>query len=219
VWYNSEWKQLRAMTRREGAAISLGKETSVERTVELFCGEQKAFSCIAQSLGFSVFTVDINPSCTPELVADVRTLRAEALPASPLIVWAAPPDTGIEPVDGAGEEAITVFRATMNAIALMKPKWWFIENPKGILRTLPVVAGFNRGYPSRNRHTIRHDEYGGRNDTETDVWTNAYWWIPRPGERDGREGIETGRRVPPTVFAEIFAQLDMYRSTGFYGPR
>lgn len=199
----------------------------MEQTVELFCGETKAFSSIASALGFATFTVDVNPDVKPSFVADVRTLDASAAPSSPLIVWAAPPGNGfeaghwngIDPTDKTGELALEIFRATVSAISMLNPKWWFIESPKSVLRGLPVVAGFNRGYPTRNRHTIRHDEYGGRSTAQTDVWTNAYWWIPRPGQRDGSEGSETGRRVPPLVFSEIFDQLDVYRQTGFYGPR
>ena len=199
----------------------------MSQSVELFCGEVKGFSCIASSLGYSTFTVDIDPGNSPDLVADIRSVGGTALPTNPHIVWAAPPHAGfsdshwkgMDPTDEAGERAIDVFRATISALSLMQPKWWFIENPKGVLRGLPVVAGFNRGYPTRNRQTIRHDEYGGRDSTETDVWTNAYWWIPRPGMRDGDGGIETGRRVPPMVFSEIFEQLEQYEKTGFYGPR
>ena len=199
----------------------------MNETVELFCGKQKTFSQIAQTLGYSTFTVDANPEFAPNLTADIRRLDLTSLPKEPLIVWAAPPDAGfreehwngIDPGDSAAEAAMELFRATMRAIYAMEPKWWFIENPKGPLRNLPLLAGFNRGYPNRNRRTVRHDEYGGDSAEETDVWTNAYWWIPRPGERDSSGGIETGRRVPPLVFSEILGQLDEYRTTGFYGPR
>ncbi len=199
----------------------------MEQTVELFCGEAKAFSSIASALGFATFTVDMNPEVNPSLVADVRTLDASAFPSSPLIVWAAPPANGFEaahwngmdPVDETGELALQTFEATVSALSMLRPKWWFIENPKSVLRRLPIVAGFNRGYPSRNRQTIRHDEYGGRTAAQTDVWTNAYWWIPRPGEAGGSEGADTERRVPTTVFAEIFEQLDTYQKTGSYGRR
>lgn len=199
----------------------------MEQTVEFFCGEKKAFSNIASALGFATFTVDISPAVAPDLVADIRRMDAATLPASPLIAWAAPPATGfedrhwngIDPVDEVGERAIETFRATVSALSLLKPRWWFIENPKGLLRGLPILAGFNRGYPTRNRQTIRHNEYGGAGAAETDVWTNAYWWIPQPDERDGSGGIDTGRRVPSFVFAEIFQQLDTYQRTGFYGPR
>jgi hypothetical protein len=204
----------------------------MDQTVELFCGEAKAFSQIARALGYATFAVDNNPACEPDLVADASTLDPSRLPQSPLIVWAAPPsspafsdrnaweaDGSFYPKTKKAEEAMALVRQTIGLITAIKPTWWFLEHPKSLLRGMPTFAGFNRGYPSRNRHTIRHDEYGGADATETDVWTNAYWWIPRPGPRDGAGGAKTGRRVPSSVFAEIFEQLDVYRTTGKYGPR
>jgi hypothetical protein len=84
---------------------------------------------------------------------------------------------------------------------------------------MPLFAGFNRGYPTRNRLTFRSDEWGGTSGMETDVWTNAYWWLPQAGERNGGGGSDTGRRVPPCALANMFEQLDQYRTTGKYGPR
>jgi hypothetical protein len=106
-----------------------------------------------------------------------------------------------------------IFSKTINLIRELKPKWWFIENPTSILRTMPMMAGFNRGYPSRNRHTITHRDFGGGTvGGVSDVWTNAYWWTPRSMS----EGVEpeaisergSCKRVPPYIYAEIFEQLD-----------
>lgn len=204
----------------------------VQQTVELFCGQTKAFSSIAEALGFAIFTVDINPAVSPSLVADIKTVNPGLIPSAPLIVWAAPPycpvfrdrksweaDGSFHPLTSEAEDAVTIIRKTISLLSELEPTWWFIEHPKSYLRKMPLFAGFNRGYPTRNRQTIRHNEYGGGAATETDVWTNAYWWIPRPGERDGPAGSDVGRRVPPFVFAEIFEQLETYQLTGRYGPR
>jgi len=147
----------------------------VEQTVELFCGETKAFSSIAEALGFATFTVDINPAVSPTLVADIKTVELSLLPPSPFIAWAAPPafpvfndrkswesDGSFYPLTPEAETGIAVIRKTVGLLSELKPTWWFIENPKSHLREMPLFAGFNRGYPSRNRYTIRHDEYGGR---------------------------------------------------------
>ena len=197
-------------------------KSATEQTVELFCGS-KPFSQIASALGFFTFTVDADPAHAADLVADIRSLSANQLPSNPLIIWAAPPDAAAfydpdswekdgsyYPATPLAEEAIGVWRATISLISGMKPVWWFIENPKSLLRTMPVNAGFNRGYPTRNRHTIRHDQYGGNGDSETDVWTNAFWWIPRPTESASNETVLKQRRVPPYVYAEIFEQLEKY---------
>lgn len=198
----------------------------MDQTVELFCGDRKAFSCIAGSLGFSTFTVDKNPNVGPDLIGDVRFLEADELPVKPLVVWAAPPDAGFQkshwsgsdPKDEFAKEAERIFGRAITLIAQMRPTWWFVENPKGLLRNLPMTAGFNRGYPSRIRQTIRHDEFGGEGEAETDIWTNAYWWLPRPGEGQGAQGNQPSRRVPPFVFAEIFEQLERYRRSAAETP-
>ena len=193
---------------------------AIEQTVELFCGE-KAFSQIAQSLNYGTFTLDKNPAFAPDIAADILSVSASQFPSSPLIVWASPPDHAFSDRDNwekdgtpktpDGEKALEIFGTTINLIRELKPKWWFIENPKSILRTMPMMAGFNRGYPSRNRHTINHRQFGGATDGLSDVWTNAYWWTPHPmGDLEdfGTSEDKGGRRVPPYVFAEIFEQLD-----------
>lgn len=100
----------------------------VEQTVELFCGENKAFSSIAGALGFATFTVDVRPEAKPTLIADVRALDASAVPSKPFIVWAAPPGegfepahwNGIDPTDELAEIALARFRATVSAISMPK---------------------------------------------------------------------------------------------------
>ena len=204
----------------------------MDQTVELFCGKAKTFSCIADALGFATFTVDSDPAVSPDLKGDICAIHPSALPNAPLIVWAAPPgfpvfrnrkewseDGSFSPLTAEAEQAMTVMRHTINLITALKPTWWFVENPKSPLRRMPLFAGFNRGYPTRNRLTFRSDEWGGLNGMETDVWTNAYWWLPRAGERNAAGGTDTGQRVPPLALATMFDQLELYRATGSYGPR
>lgn len=204
----------------------------MEQTVELFCGQIKVFSSIAGALGFRTFTVDSDQAASPDLIGDITSLSAAKMPASPLIVWAAPPafpalnerahwatDGSWYPETAEAENAMTVIRQTIGIITALNPTWWFLENPKSLLRGMPLFAGFNRGYPTRNRLTFRSDEWGGASAAETDVWTNAYWWLPRAGERDAAGGSDTGHRIPPFALASMFEQLERYRSTGSYGPR
>jgi len=199
----------------------------MDQTVELFSGRDSAFSHVAMALGFETFTVDIDPGVSPSLVGDILVLRGELLPQNPLVVWAAPPgaeafkrpeswesDGSWAPRDAAAERAVATFRAAVGLITQIKPTWWFIENPRSFLRDMPLVAGFNRGYPSRTRRTIRHDQFGGNGPGETDVWTNAYWWIPRPTESESNPDVLPSRRVPPYVFAEVFQQLEDMRAGG-----
>ena len=198
----------------------------MDQTVELFCGETKTFSNLAGALGFSTFTMDLNAEVVPNLVADIRTAAADQLPAAPIIVWAAPPtsptftdlkswhtDGSFAPATPEAEDAISLVRATLGLMTMLKPTWWFLESPKSLLRRMPLFAGYNRGYPTRNRLTFRSDEWGGSSNTEIDVWTNAYWWVPRAGEREGAGGSDTDRRIPPLALATMFEHLERYRTS------
>lgn len=203
----------------------------MDQTVELFCGDQKPFSSIARSLGYATFTVDQDPASQADLVVASLPVSSSEIPQAPLIVWASPPDSStftnracwendgsFYPLTHEAEIAIGIIRNTISAITALKPKWWFLESPKSLLRSMPLFAGFNRGYPSRNRLTIKHNEFGGKNAAESDVWTNAYWWIPRPGSGSS-ERESADRRVPPFAIAQMLEQLNDYKRTGTYGPQ
>src|ERR1700761_7587599 len=118
----------------------------IDQTVELFSGP-KIFSSLVQALGYRTLTVDRDGASEPDIVADVRSLDTAVLPAKPLIVWAAPPDSAFNepslelhwdqygtPLSPVAEEAMETFRATLTVLTAIQPKWWFIENPYGPLR-------------------------------------------------------------------------------------
>jgi len=207
-------------------------ETS-EHTVELFSGP-KLFSSLAAVVGYSTFTVDRNGFSEPNLVADVRSLSPSVVPARPLLLWSAPPDAAFNasdrdahwdpygtPLTAVAEEAIETFRAALTLTTGLQPKWWFIENPYGPLRNFTLMAGFNRGHPTRNRITIDHADYGDYPHFRTDIWTNAFWWHPRseavartarrPADAPVQVVPLAGRRLPPAAIAEMLDQLDAYR--------
>jgi hypothetical protein len=200
------------------------------RTIELFSGA-KVFSSVAQVLGYETFGVDRNPDAKPDLVADIADVTAAQLPHDPLVIWASPPDAIFNsadqgahwdehgyPTSPAAAEAMEVFGKALRLISDVKAKWWFIENPYGPLRGFTTMTGFNRGYPTRNRITIDHSEYGDVPSFRTDVWTNAFWWQPRfeaisrlhrrPANTKIQAVHASGRRLPAAAIAEMFDQLD-----------
>jgi hypothetical protein len=203
-------------------------------TVELFSGT-RSFSKVAKDYGHSTFTIDSNEELNPDLVADVRTLTR--IPRAD-IVWASPPceafsvaaigknwNRDYTPKHHRAVVAQQIVRKTISLIRRANPAWWFIENPRGMLRKLPMMQGFDR-------HTVSYCQYGDTRMKPTDIWTNAYWWAPRPmckngdrcheaaprGARTGTQGIHgaTDRgRVPRGLFQEIFLQLAAhYRQSG-----
>jgi len=93
---------------------------------------------------------------------------------------------------------------------------YFIENPRGMLRKLPVMDGIPR-------NTVTYCQYGDTRQKPTDIWTNSDW-MPRPmcspgskchvaaprGSRTGTQGLKTDYErsmIPEELFKEILAQI------------
>lgn len=205
----------------------------IDHTVELFSGP-KIFTSLAQALGYRTLTVDRDGTSAPDVVADAKDLDTSLLPVRPLVAWAAPPDAAFNdpnheshwdqygtPLSPAAEDAMETFRATLAIFTAIQPKWWFIESPYGPLRHFTLMTGFNRGYPTRNRVTIDHADYGDFPSFRTDIWTNAFWWQPRKeavsriARRAANAKVQTvgesGRRLPAAAIAEMLDQLDAYQ--------
>lgn len=200
------------------------------KTLELFSGT-KSFSKIAKELGHEVFTIDNDPNLFPDIICDIENLRTELLPYIPDIIWASPPCThfsvasigknwnrdGTPRNDGA-ILAQEIVLSTIELIEALKPKYWFIENPRGMLRKMPFMKDFKR-------YTISYCQYGDTRQKPTDIWTNADFWKPRPickpgaichiaaprGSRTGTQGLKNAKDrgvIPPELFKEIFFQLN-----------
>ena len=110
---------------------------------------------------------------------------------------------------------------TIKWISEVKPKIWFIENPRGVLRKVidPIFKKY--GIDDYKRFTITYCQYGDTRMKPTDIWTNCKTWIPKPPCKNGdkchipaprgfnsgtqglRSAIERGK-IPPALFYEIF---------------
>ena len=101
------------------------------------------------------------------------------------VVWASPPCTAFsvasirrnfidgKPVSEKAFLGIELVKKTVEIISWLQPKYWFIENPRGMLRKLGLLDGFAR-------RTVTYCQYGADYQKPTDIWTNAHHWIPRP---------------------------------------
>lgn len=208
------------------------------KTVELFCGT-KSFSNYAKSIGHSTYTVDNDPELEPTLVWD---LLEDPYISDRFwnyclngvdVLWASPPCTAFSvasigrhwkggknayiPASQTAETGMLLVQRTLKTIRDMKPRWWFIENPRGVLRKMPFMDGMRRV-------TVSYCQYGDTRMKPTDIWTNADWWTPRPmckngdkcheaaprGSKTGTQGIDGARdrgRIPQDLFKEIFEQM------------
>jgi|TARA_R110000824_G_scaffold306295_3_gene493877 hypothetical protein len=131
--------------------------------LELFSGT-KTMTDTAKEFGFKTFSIDIDDSLSPSLCADILKLDAAAIiehcGGRPQVIWASPDCTQFsyargsknefskarrhEPMSPDVEHAIELINHTLDLIAELCPKYWFMENPfHGALKDQIVV----RNYP------------------------------------------------------------------------
>ena len=165
------------------------------KILELFAGS-RSFSKVAEELGHQTYTTDIEPFDKIDQVCDIFDFDVEKMIkefGNPDIIWASPPCTYFS-VASIGhhwhkdhtpktEEALTgiaIVRYTIHIINKLKPKYWYIENPRGKLRKLKVMnCNFNFELETHLRHTIWYCQYGDDRAKPTDIWTDDFKWIPR----------------------------------------
>lgn len=205
------------------------------KTVELFCGT-KSFSTVAEKLGHETFTIDNDSSFNPDYRCEIQCLDRIGIYD---ILWASPPCEGFSvasiganwtggkrgyiPKSDSARMSIILAKKTTELVEQGRPKWWFIENPRGLLRKMPFMEEFLKR-TGGVRHTVSYCQYGDTRMKPTDIWTNATWWKPKPmckngmpchvaaprGSRTGTQGIGTYKdrsRIPAELFKEIFEQM------------
>lgn len=75
--------------------------------------------------------------------------------------------------------------------AINPPRGWLMENPRGVLRKLPCVAGLPRV-------TVSYCQYGDTRMKPTDLWGEVPHWNPRPMCKNGDPCHEAAPRGAKT---------------------
>lgn len=207
------------------------------RVLDLYSGTGSSTVAFEEG-GATVKRVELDRRHRADLYADVLTLTAYDLlllcGGRPDFVWASPPCTGFsvasigthwgggnrgyEPKTDTARRGVALVRWTLSIIRALEPRCWLMENPRGMLRTLPVVAGLNRW-------TVTYCAYGDARMKPTDLWgVMPGTWRPRPMCRNGApchtaapRGAQTGTqgirgsvdrsRVPLDLSREVFAAV------------
>jgi site-specific DNA-cytosine methylase len=200
------------------------------KTLELFCGT-KSFSKIAREYGYDILTLDFAPEYDPDFTIDIMDFDISMLGGyRPDIIWASPPcqkfsvqalghnwnksrDNIFTPKNTQTIEAMEIVKKTVKIIQELNPKYFYIENPRAMLRKLDLIP-----YPFT---TVTYCQYGFRNMKPTDIWSNNSDWqmiaksckagmscheaAPR-GSRSGTQGIKNSKLkgvIPPDLIREI----------------
>lgn len=201
--------------------------------LDLFAGTGSSTQAFADR-GHKVIRVELDPQHEAECHADVCTLTVDRVLAlcgrTPDFIWASPPCTSFSvasigkywdknggnpiPKHPKSVEGQRIVKATLDLIHALKPSYWLMENPRGMLRTLQLVAPYDR-------RTVTYCKYGDTRMKPTDLWgVMPLAWMPKPpcnngdpchvsaprGSRTGTQGIVgtvDRSRVPYGLSSEV----------------
>jgi site-specific DNA-cytosine methylase len=161
--------------------------------LELFAGS-RSIGKSAEKLGMKVFSSDINDFKGIDYVVDILNFDFDKVPFKPDIIWASPPCTGFSvaaighhwgggkgayvPKTDTAKLGIKLVEKTLEIINHFEPTYWFMENPRGVLRKMDIVKNLKR-------NTVTYCQYGDERMKPTDIWTNSDVWVPRKMCKNG----------------------------------
>lgn len=156
------------------------------KVLELFAGTRsigKAF----ETKGHEVFSVEWDKDFENiDLYADINTVTVDDILQKfgrPDVIWASPDcatfsiaaishhrrkneETGnLDPVSEYAKFCDMVDKHVLELIKELKPKFYFIENPRGGMRKMTWMQGLPR-------YTVTYCQYGDTRMKPTDIWTN-----------------------------------------------
>ena len=161
------------------------------KLLELFAGT-RSVGKEAEKLGFEVFSSDIEPFKNIDYVVDILNFDASRLPFKPTVIWASVPCTtysilsvmhhrdGHKAKTDAARLGDKIVIKTLEIIKELEPKYWYIENPRAMLRKMPFMQGLPRT-------TVWYCQYGDNRAKPTDIFSNNLYslfnpdgWQPKP---------------------------------------
>lgn len=189
--------------------------------------------------GHKYVTLDLEPRFNCTVTADILSITANDLDKFGQFdfVWASPPCEAFSVASighhwGGGKRAyvpktshavlsLKIVEKTISLIKGLNPKAWLIENPRGVLRKLPVVAKLPRT-------TVSYCQYGDKRMKPTDLWGVVPGWNPKPmckngdpcheaaprGAKTGTQGIAGAAEraiVPWDLWDEILTTCENYK--------
>lgn len=164
----------------------MGIKFTSMKVLELFAGTRsigKAF----EKRGHKVFSVEWNKDFENiSLYADIGKLTVNKIiklcKGVPDVIWASPDCTtysvaaisyhrkqdengNLIPITDYAKFCDKVNKHVLDLINDLKPKFYFIENPRGALRKMDFMKGLYR-------YTVTYCKYGDTRMKPTDIWTN-----------------------------------------------
>lgn len=192
--------------------------------LELFAG-QGVLSAASRAAGMKSVTVDIDPKRKADITIDILNLRRSILPGRVDVIWASPPCTQFSllqahkhwestpigyrmyeqtPTTPEAVQALRILRATARLICQLQPTFYFIENPRAVLRHRPEMVFVPY------RKTVRYSDYGKEYEKPTDIFTNCKYFQPIQSPRPvglkhltSINSVEERASIPEKLASEV----------------
>jgi site-specific DNA-cytosine methylase len=203
------------------------------KVLELFAGSC-SFSNVAATYGFETYTTDHKQFDTKiNQIVDIFNFNINKVAFKPDIIWASPPCTTFsiascgkhwtapdasgnrEPKTKEAETGLLMLKQTLWIISNLQPKYYFIENPRGLMRKMGAVEYLPR-------YTVSYCQYGDKRMKPTDIWTNlefdakmckngmpCHEAAPR-GSKTGTQGLKNNHersKIPYLLCREIIETI------------
>lgn len=156
--------------------------------LELFAGT-KSISKAFEKRGHKTFSVEWDKNFKNiDLYEDINNINTKDIiklcGGIPDVIWASPDcttysiaaishhrkrnnDGNLEPVSEYAKFCDKTNKHVLDLIQELKPKYYFIENPRGGLRKMDFMKGLYR-------YTVTYCQYGDKRMKPTDIWTNYH---------------------------------------------
>jgi len=155
------------------------------KVLELFAGT-KSIGIEFEKAGHEVFSIEWDKKFENiDLYTDINLITAKDIInkfGKPDVIWASPDCTtysiaaishhriknesgNLEPKSEYAKFCDKTNKHVLDLIAELKPKYYFIENPRGGMRKMDFMKGLYR-------YTITYCQYGDTRMKPTDIWTN-----------------------------------------------
>jgi site-specific DNA-cytosine methylase len=168
--------------------------------LELFAGS-RSIGKVAEAYGHTVISVDIKQFGNIDIVGDILEIPTQTFKdLKPDVIWASPPCTTFSvasigthwskhkrPKTKEALKGLDILKKTIKIIKECNPKYWYIENPRGMMRKMPEMLGLPR-------QTVWYCQYGDKRAKPTDIWSNNFYslfnpdgWLPLPECHNGNK--------------------------------
>ena len=167
--------------RAEQAVLQYLGETrlinATPRALVLFSGSGSVERALrVQFPRIQVMSLDIDPRSAATEVQDIRqfvqTDLLEFQPGYFDLVWASPPCTEYSRAKTRGtrdlDTADQVVASTLACLLHLRPRYWFVENPNGLLRSRPLMRPLEPYL-----HLVSYCHYGTLYRKDTCIWSNV----------------------------------------------